>query len=130
MGTPIRTLIVDTMSVEDIKVKNLINSLLLLDSMLTIIYTFNFKISDYKININNFIDRLAAKLARKDSLALKLSQRPGRQELIDRNILPQSSEEDRRIDRTAIGAKLIRRLSLRPSAEELEERNILKSKLF
>ena len=32
-------------------------------------------------------DRLAAKLARKDSLALKLSQRPQRQELIERNIL-------------------------------------------
>ena len=75
-----------------------------------------------------FLDRLAAKLARKDSLALKLSQRPGRQELIDRNILPSSTEEERRIDRTAIGAKLIRRLSLRPTPEELEDRNILKSK--
>lgn len=71
-------------------------------------------------------DRLADKLARKDSLALKLSQRPGRQELIDRNILHAVSDEDRRMDRTAIGAKLIRRLSLRPTQEELEERNILK----
>jgi len=71
-------------------------------------------------------DRLAAKLARKDSLAQKLSQRPGRQELIDRNILQTITDDERRIDRTAIGAKLIRRLSLRPSAEELEERNILK----
>ena len=35
----------------------------------------------------NISDRLAAKLARKDSLALKLSQRPQRQELIERNIL-------------------------------------------
>ena len=35
----------------------------------------------------NVLDRLAAKLARKDSLALKLSQRPQRQELIERNIL-------------------------------------------
>ena len=78
----------------------------------------------------SFLDRLAAKLARKDSLALKLSQRPGRQELIDRNILPSSTEEERRIDRTAIGAKLIRRLSLRPTPEELEDRNILKSKLI
>ena len=73
-------------------------------------------------------DRLAAKLARKDSLALKLSQRPDRQELIERNILRNVSDDERRLDRTAIGAKLIRRLSLRPSAEELEERNILKSK--
>ena len=74
-------------------------------------------------------DRLANKLARKDSLALKLSQRPGRQELIDRNILPSMTDEDRRQDRTAIGAKLIRRLSLRPTPEELEERNILRSEL-
>ena len=73
-------------------------------------------------------DRLAAKLARKDSLAFKLAQRPQRQELIERNILHMVSDEDRRVDRSAIGAKLIRRLSLRPSPEELEERNILKSK--
>ena len=79
-------------------------------------------------------DRLAEKLARKESLALKLSQRPPRQELIERNIIHGQSDDDdernRRIDRTAIGAKLIRRLSLRPSAEELEERNILKSMTF
>ena len=73
-------------------------------------------------------DRLAAKLARKDSLALKLSQRPDRNELIERNILRNVSDDERQIDRKAIGAKLIRRLSLRPSAEELEDRNILKSK--
>jgi len=98
--------------------------------------------------IFNFKDDLADKLARKDSLALKLSQRPGgifknwkktpffdilllfkgRQELIDRNILQISTDEERRSDRSAIGAKLIRRLSLRPTQEELEERNILKSK--
>jgi phosphatase and actin regulator 4 len=51
----------------------------------------------------------------------------GRQELIDRNILPMMSDEERRMDRSAIGAKLIRRLSLRPTQEELEERNILRS---
>jgi RPEL repeat len=33
------------------------------------------------------LDRLAAKLAKKESLSIKLQQRPGRQELIDRNIL-------------------------------------------
>ncbi len=31
------------------------------------------------------------------------------------------------MDRSVIGAKLIRRLSLRPSIEELEERNIMRS---
>jgi len=68
----------------------------------------------------------AAKLARKESLSMKLQQRPGKQELIDRNILYQASEDERKMERSIIGAKLIRRLSLRPSQEELEERNILK----
>ena len=76
------------------------------------------------------LDRLAAKLARKESLSQKLQQRPGRQELIDRNILYQVTEEERKVDRSIIGAKLIRRLSLRPTPEELEERNILKSNSF
>ena len=44
-------------------------------------------------------DRLAAKLARKDSLAIKLSQRPDKQELIERNILHVSTDEERRVDR-------------------------------
>ncbi len=59
---------------------------------------------------------------------MKIAQRPTKQELIDRNILHTMTDEDRRIDRSVIGAKLIRRLSLRPSIEELEERNIMKSK--
>ena len=58
---------------------------------------------------------------------MKLQQRPGKQELIDRNILYQVSEEERKLERNIIGAKLIRRLSLRPTQEELEERNIIKS---
>jgi len=70
----------------------------------------------------------AAKIARKESLSTKLEQRPGRQELIDRNILYQVTEEERKIDRSIISAKLIRRLSLRPTPEELEERNVLKRK--
>ena len=60
---------------------------------------------------------------------MKLQQRPGKQELIDRNILYQADEDERKRERTIIGAKLIRRLSLRPSQEELEQRNILKSKM-
>ena len=44
-------------------------------------------------------DRLAEKLARKDSLAIKLSQRPDKQELIERNILHVSTDEERRVDR-------------------------------
>ncbi|KAL1494234.1 hypothetical protein ABEB36_009859 [Hypothenemus hampei] len=70
--------------------------------------------------------RLALKIARKESLSLKLSLRPDRQELINRNILQIQSENERQSEKEAIGAKLIRRLSMRPTQEELEERNILK----
>lgn len=70
--------------------------------------------------------RLVAKIARKDSLALKLAQRPDRQELIDKNILQMQSDRERQESREAVGNKLTRRLSLRPTPEELEQRNILK----
>lgn len=72
--------------------------------------------------------RLALKVARKESLSLKLSLRPDRQELINRNILQLQTENERQEAKEAIGARLIRRLSMRPTQEELEERNILKSK--
>lgn len=72
--------------------------------------------------------RLAMKIARKESLSLKLSLRPDRQDLINRNILQLQSDNERQESKEAIGARLIRRLSMRPTAEELEERNILKSK--
>lgn len=71
-------------------------------------------------------NRLAAKIARKDSLAVKLALRPDRQELIDRNILQVQSDKERQESKEAVGARLIRRLSMRPTQEELEERNILK----
>ncbi|KAG5677898.1 hypothetical protein PVAND_007614 [Polypedilum vanderplanki] len=68
----------------------------------------------------------AAKIARKESLSLKLALRPDRQELINRNILRLQTENDQQETKEAIGARLIRRLSMRPTAEELVERNILK----
>lgn len=71
--------------------------------------------------------RLALKLARKESLSLKLALRPDRQELINRNILQIQTDNERQEAKEAIGARLIRRLSMRPTQEELEERNILKS---
>jgi len=70
----------------------------------------------------------ATKIARKESLSLKLALRPDRQELINRNILRIHTENDQQETKEAIGARLIRRLSMRPTAEELVERNILKSK--
>jgi len=57
-----------------------------------------------------FAGRLAAKIARKDSLALKLALRPNRQELIARNIIHEESENERMENKEAIGARLIRYL--------------------
>ncbi|XP_050440351.1 phosphatase and actin regulator 4B-like isoform X2 [Adelges cooleyi] len=71
-------------------------------------------------------NRLAEKIARKDSLAIKLALRPDRQELINRNILQVQSDKERLETKEVIGARLTRRLSMRPTQEELEERNILK----
>lgn len=68
---------------------------------------------------------LASKVARQDSLARFLSNRPTRRELVDKNIIPDKSEDQIHHDRQAIGSKLIRRLSLRPSLEELEQKNII-----
>lgn len=58
---------------------------------------------------------------------MKLSQRPNYQDLIDKNIIPRMSEQERLETRESVGNKLSRRLSLRPTAEELEQRNILKN---
>lgn len=71
--------------------------------------------------------RRYAKIARKDSLALKLAQRPDRKELIEKNILPVMSDQERLLTRETVSHHLTRRLSLRPTPEELEQRNILKT---
>ncbi|XP_032670418.1 phosphatase and actin regulator 2 isoform X5 [Odontomachus brunneus] len=80
----------------------------------------------YREDYDDEKNRLAAKIARKESLSLKLALRPDRQELINRNILQLQTDNERQETKEAIGAKLIRRLSMRPTQEELEERNILK----
>lgn len=69
---------------------------------------------------------LANKIRRRDTLAIKLRNRPTKQELEEKNILPRKSDEERMELRQQIGTKLIRRLSQRPSLEELEQRNILR----
>lgn len=71
--------------------------------------------------------RRNAKIARKDSLALKLAQRPDMRELIEKNILPSMTDEERMGIREKVSMCLNRRLSLRPTPEELEQRNILKT---
>nr|XP_022313963.1 phosphatase and actin regulator 4B-like isoform X3 [Crassostrea virginica] len=68
---------------------------------------------------------LAAKVARQDSLARFLRNRPTRTELVEKNIIQEKTVTQKVEDRNAIGSKLIRRLSLRPTQEELEQRNIL-----
>ncbi|XP_053738448.1 phosphatase and actin regulator 1-like isoform X2 [Synchiropus splendidus] len=73
-----------------------------------------------------FSSSLAQKVLRKDSLAIKLSNRPSKRELEEKNILPMQTDEERLESRQQIGTKLTRRLSQRPTAEELEQRNILK----
>ncbi|XP_017575638.2 phosphatase and actin regulator 1 isoform X2 [Pygocentrus nattereri] len=73
-----------------------------------------------------FTSTLARKVLRKDSLAIKLSNRPSKRELEEKNILPMQTDEERHESRQQIGTKLTRRLSQRPTAEELEQRNILK----
>ncbi|XP_034776653.2 phosphatase and actin regulator 1-like isoform X4 [Acipenser ruthenus] len=73
-----------------------------------------------------FTSSLALKVCRKDSLAIKLCNRPSKQELEEKNIIPMQTDEERLELRQQIGTKLTRRLSQRPTAEELEQRNILK----
>ncbi|XP_077585426.1 phosphatase and actin regulator 2 [Stigmatopora nigra] len=71
---------------------------------------------------------LANKIRRRDTLNVKLGNRPSKRELEEKNILPRSSETERHELRQQIGSKLVRRLSQRPTTEELEQRNILRQK--
>uniref|UniRef100_A0A667ZL64 Phosphatase and actin regulator n=1 Tax=Myripristis murdjan TaxID=586833 RepID=A0A667ZL64_9TELE len=73
---------------------------------------------------------LASKIRRRDTLNIKLGNRPSKKELEEKNILPRSSETERHELRQQIGCKLVRRLSQRPTTEELEQRNILKRELL
>ncbi|KAM5135906.1 phosphatase and actin regulator 3 [Mantella aurantiaca] len=65
---------------------------------------------------------------KKELLAVKLRNRPSKQELEDRNIFPQRTDEERQKIRQQIEIKLSKRLSQRPAVEELERRNILKQR--
>ncbi|NXN91158.1 PHAR3 regulator, partial [Rhinopomastus cyanomelas] len=65
---------------------------------------------------------------KKEMLAVKLRNRPSKQELEDRNIFPRRTDEERQEIRQQIEMKLSKRLSQRPAVEELERRNILKQR--
>lgn len=88
------------------------------------------------------LSALASRVKRKDTLALKLSNRPSAADR-DRFIQERSSRDDKPLGqagltwqtreqweaiRAQIGTALTRRLSQRPTAEELEQRNILQPK--
>eukprot|EP00794_Sanderia_malayensis_P004983 gene4983-5641_t len=77
-------------------------------------------------NDNNIVTGLASKVRRSDSLAMKLKERPSRDELIDKHIIEVKSQDEIQEQRHKVENKLVRRLSQRPSKEELEQRNILK----
>lgn len=65
---------------------------------------------------------------KKELLAVRLRNRPSKQELEDRNIFPRRTDEERQEVRQQIEMKLSKRLSQRPAVEELERRNILKQR--
>ncbi|XP_031435425.1 phosphatase and actin regulator 2 isoform X4 [Clupea harengus] len=71
---------------------------------------------------------LASKIKRRDTLAIKLGNRPSKRELEEKNILPRTSQTEWQELRQQIGSKLVRSLSQRPTTEELEQRNILRQK--
>lgn len=54
------------------------------------------------------VGTLARKVLRKDSLAIKLSNRPSKRELEEKNILPMQTDEERHESRQQIGTKLTR----------------------
>ena len=92
---------------------------------------------------------LGSKVARKDTLALRLSnrstvettsndrtsvkrnisrhlsQRPTKLELQERNILPNETAEERLKEREKVKRQLTRKLSMRPTVQELIERKVL-----
>ncbi|XP_016058807.1 PREDICTED: phosphatase and actin regulator 3 [Miniopterus natalensis] len=65
---------------------------------------------------------------KRELLAVRLRNRPSKQELEDRNIFPRRTDEERQEIRQQIEMKLSKRLSQRPAVEELERRNILKQR--
>lgn len=56
----------------------------------------------------SYTGKLVAKIARKDYLAMKLAQRPERQDLINKNIIHLQSEQERQDLWETVGNQLIR----------------------
>jgi len=65
------------------------------------------------------------KSAIRSNLTRRLSQRPTKSELEQRNILPQDSPEDRHKEREKVKRQLSRKLSMRPTVKDLVDRKVL-----
>uniref|UniRef100_A0A8C5YVE6 Phosphatase and actin regulator n=1 Tax=Marmota marmota marmota TaxID=9994 RepID=A0A8C5YVE6_MARMA len=83
---------------------------------------------DEEVLNDSVISGTLPRKCKKELLAVKLRNRPSRQELEDRNIFPRRTDEERQEIRQQIEMKLSKRLSQRPAVEELERRNILKQR--
>ncbi|NXF57112.1 PHAR3 regulator, partial [Ciccaba nigrolineata] len=81
---------------------------------------------DEEVLNDSIISGTLPRKCKKELLAVKLRNRPSKQELEDRNIFPRRTDEERQEIRQQIEMKLSKRLSQRPAVEELERRNILK----
>lgn len=62
---------------------------------------------------------------RRESLLLKLSQRPPLKELEEKNVIHQIGKEEWQERKERIGNRLERKLSTRPTEEEMRERNLI-----
>ncbi|KAM6163888.1 phosphatase and actin regulator 3 [Rhynchocyon petersi] len=83
---------------------------------------------DEEVLDDSIISGTLPRKCKKELLAVKLRNRPSKQELEDRNIFPRRTDEERQEIRQQIETKLAKRLSQRPAVEELERRNILKQR--
>ncbi|KAM9800615.1 phosphatase and actin regulator 3b isoform 2-T2 [Syngnathus typhle] len=92
----------------------------------------NRRLDDYLSDLDSWNESVISgtlpRRMRKELLAVKLRNRPSKQELEDRNIFPVRSDQERQAIRQQIEMKLAKRLSQRPAVEELESRNILKQR--
>ncbi|XP_069846193.1 phosphatase and actin regulator 3 isoform X1 [Dipodomys merriami] len=83
---------------------------------------------DEEVLNDSIISGTLPRKCKKELLAVKLRNRPSKQELEERNIFPRRTDEERQEIRQQIEMKLSKRLSQRPAVEELERRNILKQR--
>lgn len=78
-------------------------------SILSFTSSFSIALRTQFIDLHSLLsDSLASKIRRRDTLNIKLGNRPSKEELEEKNILPRSSETERHELRQQIGSKLVR----------------------